>query len=202
MSKFDVTSSKICSLDVTGKAKTITFTGQYTGNFCFTSDTLVVYGTASFSTGGAVSAGTGVLKFVNSQVFIPATGQTFQPFCGRGGNNDAADTGLAASNVIVQAGTFSLGVGLAHTVAAISGSGALDFGSSTLTDTGASLDLSTFSSVTAGSGTLVFARNNSQTLTLKSGLTLPSIIHSGSGTLQIAGANLSAASFSQTSGTN
>lgn len=200
--KFDVTSSKICSLDVTGKAKTITFTGQYTGNFCFTSDTLVVYGTASFSTGGAVSAGTGVLKFVNSQVFIPATGQTFPTVLRSGaGTTTLQTTGLAASNVIVQAGTFSLGVGLAHTVAAISGSGALDFGSSTLTDTGASLDLSTFSSVTAGSGTLVFARNNSQTLTLKSGLTLPSIIHSGSGTLQIAGANLSAASFSQTSGT-
>jgi len=58
--------------------------------------------------------------------------------------------------------------------------------SSTLTDTGASLDLSTFSSVTAGSGTLVFARNNSQTLTLKSGLTCRQSFIPGPETLQIA----------------
>jgi len=131
--------------------------------------------------------------------FIPATGQTFPTVLRSGGNNDAADNRarsvkrdcpgrhLFARRRACPHGGRDLGIGRsrlwivdAHRYRRESRPEYVLF-------------------VTAGAERLCFARNNSQTLTLKSGLTLPSIIHSGSGTLQIAGANLSAASFSQTS---
>jgi hypothetical protein len=198
---FDITSAKSCTLDVNAKAFTVTFKPAYAGTFVFTTDTLTVLSSADFSTGGSIIPASGVLQFRYSENFTPKPGQLF-PEIVRAGTGATTVTGAGFSTVklTILSGTFGLGSGFLDTAGSISGSGTLDFGSSILVDTGASVNFAGMS-ITSGGGTLWFAGSGTQVLTLASGQTLPGIVQSGPGTLQISGANLSAASFSQTAGT-
>jgi hypothetical protein len=199
---FNATCTRSCTLDVNGKALSITFTSGYTGNFNFSSDTLRVWGLVDFSSNGTFTGGAGVLKLYGSQNITPKAGTTFPTIVRTGaGVTTFLSNGITANNLVISGGTVGLGSGLVHAISSISGPGNLDFGSSTLRINAPTINLSGLGGVTAGTGALEFTGSFLQTFTPKAAAIFPSILHSGTDTLRLSTNNLSAASFSQTGGT-
>ncbi|MBD3390377.1 MAG: DUF2341 domain-containing protein, partial [Chitinivibrionales bacterium] len=196
---FDNTSVKACSLDVSAKVRSITMRQQYTGSFYFTAETLAVKAAADFSTGGAIDAGSGVLRLEGAYPFTPATDETFPDIVKTGTGTVQLNDNLSAGDVTVSNGELDFGTSCTHTFGSITGSGALDFSSSTVRVSGPTVNFGSMSSIAAGSGTLEFTGGSKQTFTPKSGATHPALVHSGSDTLALA-ADMRAASFSQTAG--
>ena len=181
---FDSVSTKPCKLNVSPTISKITFVAKYTGTFNFLSDTLRVSGDADFRTGGAITVGTGALQFtgIAAQIFYPKALLTFPTIIQNGaGGTTISSANLTAGNLILTSGTLNLGLALKHTVANISGTGSINFSSSTLQTTGDSANFSSVSSVTAGTGALSFTSGSAQTFIPKSGATFPGIIQNGAG---------------------
>ncbi|MBD3391645.1 MAG: DUF2341 domain-containing protein, partial [Chitinivibrionales bacterium] len=202
--KFDITSTKNCTLDVADTVTWVVFMPAYTGVFSFASETLTVLGKADFSTGGSVNAGSGVLRLSGGSVFIPKAGQSFPALIKAGsGTTTLQSANFTGGDVVVSAGALNWGSSLTHTIVSISGSGAVDFSSSTVRASGPTIDFGSASGVTAGTGTLELTSSGgtTQTLVPAAASTLPSLVHSGSDTLRLSTNNLSAVSFSQTDGT-
>ncbi len=199
--EFSGISSDNCSLDVSITVKKITFSSGYTGQFHFGAETLSVKADVDFSTGGTVAAGTGVLKFTGGGSFTPKSGAVFPDInVGATGTVTIKDNNMNAGALVVSTGTLNLGTALTHSVTDISGSGTIDFGTSTLQTSGSTVTLNSLAEILPGSGYLDFTGGSAQTLTPPSGDTLPGVIHSGSGTLTLSTNMLQAQSFSNSSG--
>ncbi|MFH0921663.1 MAG: DUF2341 domain-containing protein, partial [Fibrobacterota bacterium] len=159
-------------------------------------------------TGGTYNSGASGLVTFDAA----ATGKTFNPggasfknvyFSKTGGGWTLTGTLTATTSVYAVAGTLNLGSGLTHTVGTFGcgGTGAVDFGSSTLRVTSTIANFSGLQGVTASTGTLEFtAAASTQTFTPKSGATFPLVVHSGAGTLKLATNKLFCKGFSQTAG--
>ena len=181
---FDGTSVKDVLLDADASAKSITFTSAYTGTLDFSSRTLTIAaGNADFRSGGAFAPGTGILAFVgtSAQTFFPKSGAAFPNITQNGsGTTTVSGASLSAKNLLLSAGTFNLGSGFAHVVQNVSGSGALNFGTSDLKALG-DVDLSGMTVTAASSNTLTFSGSSAQTYNPKATLTTLNLKQDGTG---------------------
>ena len=185
---FNSTSVKNAVLDASAGVASISFASGYTGNFSFSNFNLTVLsGDADFRSGGTFTAGSGdlVLSQSGTNSLYPKSGAVFPNIVKVGaGTTTIAGAGLSAGNVTLSAGTTNLGSGLVHTVAAFTtnpGGTQLDFGSSTLRASGATVDLSGLSSLTTGSGLLELNGASPQNFTAFGGASNPDIKQSGAG---------------------
>lgn len=179
------------------------------GTLAFSSSTLKTQAaTVDLRSLSAITPGTGALRFerTSAQTFIPHASAPLPQLVqyATGGTTTVTTNPMQSSAALtIFVGTFNLGAGLTHTVASMGGtggSGALDFGSSTLRISSGSAYLSQVAAITPGTGTLEFtAATGTQILGPLTGYPAPAVIHSGAGTLQAGGA-VTCASFTQTAG--
>jgi hypothetical protein len=201
---FDGTSVKDATLDASATVKSVTFTTAFTGNFSFGAGTLTIAsGNADFRSGGTITPGTGTLAFTSAtaQTFYPPASAALPAILQNGAGGTTVSThGLVAGNLALSSGTFNLGAGLTHSLAAVSGTGALDFGTSNLTATG-NVDLSGLT-VTATSGnTLTFGGTTAQTFTPNASVTVLNLAQSGAGGTTVSGYGFTTPALTVTNGT-
>jgi autotransporter-associated beta strand protein len=153
-------------LDVSATVKSLTMAGGYTGAFDFGTHTLNVTGNADFRSGGSIVPGAGALAFTGTgaQAFVPKPGAAFPAIVqnANAGTTTVTTHPLNAASLALGLGTFHLGSSLTHTVGAVSGSGALDFGTSNLNATG-NVNLASATVTASGSNTLAFTGGSAQT---------------------------------------
>lgn len=155
-----------------------------------------------------LNAGTGTLILAynggGTTEFHLKSGLTFYQINRAGsGTVRLRDAGFTIGYFYVNSGTFHMDSSKTIAVTGeVAGPGDLNFYKSILNFSGATLDITSFSSLVAGSGTLQFSgvTPNTTVLIPKSGNTLPAINHSGTGTLQIQQNDLVANNFIQTAG--
>ncbi|MDB5104420.1 MAG: hypothetical protein JWP91_2109 [Fibrobacteres bacterium] len=212
---FNATSTKNCKLDASVAVNGISFSSGYTGTFDFQSYTMTVSATGDFRTGGAITPGTGKISFNGSaaQRLIPPGIQanSILPTIeqnGTGGTTVTTNRLRTATLVLANLsgnGAFNLGSGLQDTVTTdltMNANGNLDFGSSTLNYTGATMDFRNLTTLTAGSGTIAFMGGSGVNTTLipKTGMTLPAISKFNANTVTLSTNGLTAGTFTMTGG--
>ncbi len=182
---FNGTSVSNCTLNTTASVAGILFNTSYTGVFVFYgTDTLKVAGNADFTTGGTIQMLGGALEFTGSspQIFTTKSGATYPDVIQNGsGGTTINGYSLSAQQLNIKSGSFALGTGFTHTIIEFYGSGDINFGSSILQATGATINFGSMGTITSGTGTLIFTGTSSQTFTPKSGGSFYKVTQNGSG---------------------
>src|SRR3989339_237285 len=159
---------------------------------------------ADFSNLSSINA-SGSLRFMgaSAQTFTPKAGYVIPKLIQAGAGGTTVQTnGLTADSLIINTGTFNLGVGLTDSVGmglALTGGG-LNFGSATLKTAAMDVDFSALPSLIAGTGTLELTASGAQSFIPKAATTHPAIVHSGAGGLTLSTNDLTANSFINSAG--
>ena len=178
------------------------------GTLEFGTSTLKVQAsTVNLNSLAGLTPGTGTLEFngTGTQTFTPKASTTHPAIVkSASGTVNIATNGLTAGTFSQTGGTWNWGsAGLVHNVASLatSGSGTMDFGTSTVRISSGNAGFTGLGTLGNTSGTLEFtAVSGTQVLTPKSGATHPTILHSGAGTLQLGTNALTAKNFQNTAG--
>jgi hypothetical protein len=184
-----------CQLSGSPTVLALTMTNGYAGTLDFNNQSLTIAQGADFTTGGAITPTGGSIIFNSgadnsSYLFIPDSGMSI-PTLTKSGSSTITTTNYpitVTSAFTLNAGTWSWGTGLTHTVPSIASTGGtMNFGSSNVRVLSSDVNFSSLSSVTNTAGSLVFLKSSNQTLTSSSSLTLPKIYVSGQGKLTLGG---------------
>ncbi|MEO7958763.1 MAG: hypothetical protein ABIW76_18945, partial [Fibrobacteria bacterium] len=190
------------TLDVDVTVKDITFTGAYTGNFDFASHALSLSGNSDFRSGGAIIPGNGSLALIGTGAhsLIPKSGGGLPIINQNGpGKTTIAVLPLASAGILLSSGTLDLGANFIHATGPVSGTGTLDFNSSTLRVSG-NFNVSS-ANVVPGSGNLEFIGASAKTFSPKAAAAYPAITQSGTGGLVVSGNGFTAPYLSLSAGT-
>jgi hypothetical protein len=162
--------SAACVLDIDATVAAVAFRNNYTSLFDFSGHFLTVLGTfADFrstgeidgtnNSGGVVFSGSSVQDFFPGKAHFPC-------IIVKGTDSDSIicrEIGMLTDTLILSGGTLVCGNGLSHLCGEVRGTGgSLDFGSSSISVSGAGVFLSGLASVNARTGTLICTGTGSQ----------------------------------------
>jgi hypothetical protein len=194
-----------CNLSSSPTVKAITFTPGFTGTFNGAGYTLTLTAAADFRSGGGFTNTRITFAGTSAQTFIPKTGGHFTKITqNAGGQTLTISTNNCTSDTLaITAGTVNLGAAFSDTITVVTGTGTLNFGSSTLSTASPKFNLSTLADVIPGSGIVCFtkATGTADTFVPRASDTMPAVLHTGTDTLRLLTNDLICNGFTQSAGT-